>query len=137
MIYVYDSSFFAALVIPDEKIFKEEKLRTHVNEDDEIFVPQLFWYEITNVFNNLVLRKRFKVNEVISLYPRLEAVNIIVDNTTGPDYSKKLLGFCGEYKLSSYDAAYLELAERKKAVLCTLDGALKAAAKKCGVAVLK
>ena len=42
-----------------------------------------------------------------------------------------------EKNLSSYDAAYLELAERANAVLCTLDEDLRAVAKKRGVAVLK
>jgi predicted nucleic acid-binding protein len=37
----------------------------------------------------------------------------------------------------SYDAAYLELAKRKNATLCTLDAGLQAAAIKYGVAILK
>ena len=36
----------------------------------------------------------------------------------------------------SYDTAYLELADRKKAVLCTLDKELQTAAKRHGVMVL-
>ena len=61
----------------------------------------------------------------------------VVDFETGIGYSQKLLRLCNDYNLSSYDAAYLELAERKKAVLCTLDDDLRAAAKKHGVAVIK
>jgi predicted nucleic acid-binding protein len=38
--------------------------------------------------------------------------------------------------LTSYDAAYLELAARKNAVLGTLDGNLKAAAVKYGIEAL-
>ena len=49
----------------------------------------------------------------------------------------KPLRLCDNYKMSSYDAAYLELAERKNAVLCTMDENLRSAAKKYGVAVLK
>jgi predicted nucleic acid-binding protein len=55
----------------------------------------------------------------------------------GVDYAEKLLRLAHNYDLSSYDAAYLELAGRKKAVLCTLDGNLQRAAEKYGVVVLK
>jgi predicted nucleic acid-binding protein len=56
---------------------------------------------------------------------------------TGTDHSRKLLRLCTDYGLSSYDASYLELAERKNAVLCTLDEGLCAASKKHGVTVMQ
>lgn len=42
-----------------------------------------------------------------------------------------------EYKLTSYDAAYLELAVRQGLPLATRDKTLKAACKKCGVPVFR
>ena len=55
----------------------------------------------------------------------------------GVDNSKKLPRLCNDYNISSYDAAYLELAERRQAMLCTLDEGLRSAAKKHGAAVMK
>ena len=73
----------------------------------------------------------------MQFFPQLATIRLDTDFETGPDYVKKLLLLCNNYNLSSYDAAYLELAQRKKAVLCTLDDSLRAAAGKCGVTVLK
>jgi len=50
---------------------------------------------------------------------------------------KKILRLCTGHNLSSYDAAYLELAERKNAIFCTFDVNLRTAAKKYGVALEK
>ena len=137
MKYVLDSSFIGAIIIPDEKNPKVDKVRAGIGEDEEIFIPQLLWFEITNVFKNLVRRKRFTADEVIQLYPQLTSLRLICDYETGTNYSKRLLHLCNEYNLSSYDAAYLELAERKSAILCTLDESLRIAAKKHGVTVIK
>jgi predicted nucleic acid-binding protein len=120
MHYIFDTSFVTALIIPDGKS-----------------APHLFWYEITNVLKNLTRRGCFSIAEAMQFYPRLDAIGLAYDNTTGSDYSRKLLYLSNEFNLVSYAAAYLELAERKKAVLCTMDEKLRAAAKKSGVAVLK
>jgi predicted nucleic acid-binding protein len=40
-----------------------------------------------------------------------------------------------EHKLSAYDASYLELAQRTGFPIATLDHALEAAARKCGVSL--
>ena len=82
-------------------------------------------------------RKRCTMEEIMQLFPKLAAIRQTNDSETGVDYSQKLLRLCNDYNLSSYDAAYLELAERKKAVLCTLNDGLRTAAEKHGVAFLK
>jgi len=137
MIYVFDSSFIGALIIPDETNALVGKMYSKIENDDLRFTPYLVWHEITNMFMNLIRRKRFTFESVMEFYPLLEAFHLICDDATGVEYSKKLLRLCGDYKLSSYDAAYLELAERKKATLCTMDERLREVAKKCGVTVIK
>jgi predicted nucleic acid-binding protein len=136
MVYVYDSSFVSALIIPDEKNLKIDKLHRSINEDDEIFAPQLLWYEITNIFAKLLKSKRFNYDDVYNLLPCLSAVRLITDFETGVNHSSKIFFLCDKYQLSSYDAAYLELADRKKAVLCTLNRRLKTSAKKHGIEVI-
>lgn len=137
MIYVFDSSFIVALVIPNEKNPKVNEFRTSIGEDEDIFVPRLLWYEVANIFKNLIRRRRFTAGEVGQFFPLLTAIRLTEDFETGIEYSQKLLHICNEYNLSSYDAAYLELAERKKAVLCTMDEKLRMTAKKRGVPVLR
>ncbi|HCC37382.1 MAG TPA: hypothetical protein DEQ14_07065 [Treponema sp.] len=137
MMYVFDSSFAAALIIPDEKNPRVDKIHANIGENEEIWVPQLLWYEMANIFQNLLRRKRYTLDEVIRFFPLLAAVRLTCDFESGHTYSEKLLRICNELNLSSYDAAYLELAERKKAVLCTLDAGLQKASKKRGVTVLR
>ena len=134
MVYVFDASFVGALIIPDEINPGVEEIYSGIGED-EIFAPQLLWYEVANIFNNLLRRRRHNYNEVRQLIPALAAIRLKTDFETGAVYSEKLLRLCTEYNLSSYDIAYLELAERKKAILCTLDGGLQTAAKKHGIAI--
>jgi len=137
MEYVYDASFIAASIIPDEKNPKVDKLRASIGENEEIYVPQLLWYEITNIFKNLTRRKRYTYDEVLQFFPLLEAVRLTSDYESGAEYTQRLLRLCNDYNISAYDAAYLELAGRKKAVLCTLDEGLQTAAGKHGVETLK
>ena len=137
MIYVLDASFLAATIIPDEVTPQIKKMYGRIENEDTRIVPQLVWYEMANVFNNLIRRRRFNYNEVIQLLPLLEAVRLTTDYESGVLYTEKLLHLCNDYNISSYDASYMELAGRKKAVLCTLDENLKTAAKKYGVTVIK
>ena len=137
MIYVYDSSFVGSLIIPDEKNSRVDEIHDTISQNEEIFVPQLFWYEIANIFKNLLRRKRYPFEDVLQFSKLLDEERIICDFETGAGYAEKLLRLCNDYNISSYDAAYLELAGRKKAALCTLDENLISAAKKHGVKVPK
>jgi len=137
LIYVFDASFVGALIIPDEKNPGVDKIHANIGEDEEILVPQLFWYEIANIFKNIIRRKRYTFDEVLSFFPSLTAIRLTSDFETGPGYSEKLLRLCNDYNLSSYDASYMELAERKRAALCTLDDNLIIAAKKRAVTVME
>jgi len=137
MTYILDSSFIGTLIIPDEKNQLADNLYRQIKNTDEKYVPFLFWHEITNIFMNLIRRKRNKHDQVLQLFQVLTTIKILIDHESGAEYSKKLLRLSNDYNLSSYDASYLELAERKKAVLCTLDEKLRLAAKKHGVSVIK
>ena len=136
MVYVYDASYISALIIPDEKSLKLDKSHRAISETDEIFTTQSLWYEIANIFRNLYRRKRYTFEEISRFFLLLPFVNFKTDFETGANYSKKIWNAGNDYNLSSYDAAYLELADRKNAILCTLDEKLKNAAKKLGVKVM-
>jgi len=137
LIYVFDASFVAALIIPDENNPAVDKIYANIKNEEEKLAPLLLWYEIANIFKNILRRKRFTFDEVLTFFPSLTALSITCDFETGPTYTEKILRLCNDYNISSYDAAYLELAKRKKAVLCTLDKNLTTAAEKHGVTVLK
>jgi len=135
--YVFDPSFVVALILPDEKDIKMSNLYKKINNDDGKYTPQLFWYEIANVFKNLLRRNRYTPEQVLLFFPKVSAFCLSTDFETGVNYSKKIWELCNKYNLSSYDAAYLELADRKNATLCTLDEDLISAAKTHSVKVIK
>ena len=80
MTYVFDASFVGALIIPDEKNSMVDNIRANIGEDEEIFVPQLLWYEIANIFKNLIRRKRYTFDEVLQFFPRLAAIRLETDH---------------------------------------------------------
>jgi len=131
--YVYDTSFLFAIILPDEKNDDIDKICNALSDEDDVYIPQLVWYESANVFRNLIRNKRFTADEVDRFFPILSFINFITDFETGINYSKKICELGNEYNLSAYDAAYLELAVRKNAILCTLDDDLLKAAKKHSV----
>jgi predicted nucleic acid-binding protein len=60
-------------------------------------------------------------------------LNITTDKATADHALGETLNLARRYKLSAYDAAYLELAMREALPLATLDADLEKAAKKAGV----
>ena len=137
MIYVFDSSFIGALIVPDKKSELLDKLYSRIQNEDEKLAPQLIWYEVGNIIKNLMSRKRYTFEEVLAFIPLLAAIGLTTDFESGADYTEKLLRLSHDYYLGYYDAAYLELASRKKAILCTMNENLQTAAEIHGVKVLK
>jgi predicted nucleic acid-binding protein len=73
-------------------------------------------------------------NRLIELYGSLP---IHTDTHIGPEAVWRLQTLAHEHSLSAYDAAYLELAQRKGLSLATLDRHLTGAARKAGVKVAR
>ncbi|MDR3248759.1 MAG: type II toxin-antitoxin system VapC family toxin [Treponema sp.] len=136
MRYVLDASFCAAAILPDEKNEYALNFFSTVEEGAAIYVPHLWWYETGNILKKAIMRNRISYLEAQEILSRLSAVNVITDSEFCGAYARALLKLAYDYDLTVYDAAYLELAGRKKAALGTLDRNLKAAAVKFGIEVL-
>ncbi len=136
MVYILDCSFCAALFLPDEESEKIKKLFDQINEDDEVYVPLLWWYEISNVLSVAIKRKRLHYADVLNINKLLSSFNFITDSSYGINYSERLLELSQRYVLSVYDASYLELSLRKQGTLGSLDKGLKNACIAAGVIVL-
>ena len=133
MRWVTDASYAAALFLPDETSPAARRFFAGLKPSDEVWVPALWWYEITNVLIIAERRKRVTpadVAKIISLYTQL---NLETDTLSGTRYSGRLCEIAKTGHLTAYDAAYLELAMRKDAALATLDKKLAKAANLSGV----
>lgn len=93
----------------------------------------LWWYEVTNVLCVAERKKMLKEVDVQRITGLLSGFPMETDEARGFSYIRRLCEVARTYGLSSYDAAYLELAIRIDAQLATLDKELVAAANACGV----
>ncbi len=100
------------------------------------FVPVLWRYEVSAVLAKSQKDGILTAQRVDEFLATLDKLNITVD----PDSSDHILTdvhrLAVAYRLTSYDASYLELALRKGLPLATLDDELIAASKASGVALL-
>ena len=101
----------------------------------EALVPSIWPFEVANVVLVAERCKRLREAEGARFIELLSALPIIVEEAA-PERTFGAVLACGrQFGLSSYDAAYLELAMRAGAELATRDKALRAACRKSGVTV--
>ncbi len=103
--------------------------------DVDALVPNLWHLEATNVLLGAEKRGDTTTGEVERFISQLENLPISVDPLTANQAFSRIFALSRAYKLSSYDAAYLELAIRKGLSLATLDKNLLKAAKKADVPI--
>lgn len=102
-------------------------------KDASALVPATWGLEVANVIaraeaKNLVTEARSE-----AFLEMLEGIDIEEDKATFSHALSHTLQLARRYKLSAYDASYLELAMRLGLPLATLDEDLQKAAKKAGV----
>lgn len=104
-------------------------------EQDQAVVPALWELEFANVLRTACRKQRLTADEAHQIIEQICALPILIDRETpGP---AELLALALRYNLSSYDAAYLELALRLQIPIATKDEPLQAAAQAAGVGVVR
>ena len=130
--FVLDASVAACWAFEDESHplaeLALERLRT-----EPALVPALWWFELRNVL--VVNERRDRLTETVTaaFLRAVARLDIAIDRT--PD-SAAVLALARAHRLSVYDAAYLELAQRAAAPLATLNAALARAARDEGVPLI-
>jgi predicted nucleic acid-binding protein len=129
---VVDASVVLAWCFEDEATAATELLLDEVAASGAI-APGLLLLEVANVLVAGERRGRLTEAHAVRLVALLGDLPIDVDPGS-PDLGR-LVAVARRHELSSYDAAYLELAERTGASLATLDRPLAEAARSAGVEV--
>lgn len=96
-------------------------------------VPTLWHLEAANVLLGARNKGQLSVADVERFVSQLEGLPIQTDSLTSQQAFGSTLSLAQAYQLSSYDAAYLELALREGIPLATLDKDLLKAARKAKV----
>ena len=132
--FVADTSFLAAYLLngicSDEFSDCVNDVDYVLQNNGQIYVPQLFWYEMGNVLLSKTRRKQ-KGEPVLS---RSDAMDIMYDLQFLPIYTEpqndlqirqRIFDLATDNNLSYYDASYLELSRRTGLPLKTYDADLK------------
>jgi len=129
---VLDSSATLAWVSSDETTDPIRRLFDAVADDGAV-APALWRLEIANSLTVAVRRGRIDANFRRAVLSDLALLDITADDHTDVHAWGETLSVADRFQLTVYDAAYLELAQRRNLPLATLDRELRVAAKSLGL----
>ena len=135
MAFVADASMTLAWYLRDEDSEAANRVRARLLQED-ICVPVHWALEVSNALLAAVRRERITLQELRELTPDLRLLPELVDIHTDASAWSVTLNLAVEHNLTTYDAAYLELALRLKLPLATLDRRLHDAALAAGAAIV-
>jgi len=133
--FVLDNSVAMRWLLASEKAadqnYAEAVLKTLTDVDAR--VPNLWHLEAANVLLAAEKNGNIDARTAEAFIAHLDSLPLQVDSLTAQQAFNRTLALARAYKLSTYDAAYLELALREGLPLATLDKDLIKAAKKANV----
>jgi len=132
---VLDSSVTLAWLYSDEITEAIRRIFEAVAEHGAV-APTLWRLEIANSLTVAVRRGRIDKEFRHAALSDLATLEITMDPQTGTNAWGQTLQLADQFGLTVYDAAYLELAVRRRLPLATLDEKLRAGATGCGVELL-
>jgi predicted nucleic acid-binding protein len=132
---VLDSSVALTWFYDDEVVPATEDIQNMVVAGGAL-VPAIWHLETANSLQMNVRRRRITESDRDAALTELASLAILVDPETIVRAWSDTLALSTRFRLTVYDAAYLELAHRRVLPLASLDGELRAAASTLGVDVL-
>lgn len=135
MSLVLDASLALSWYFEDERTPAADALLDQV-VDAGAMVPALWQLEVANGFQTAIRRKRIVPAFRDKALAELALMSITVDPDTDSYAWTTILHLADRFQLTPYDAAYLELAQRRMLPLATLDQALSAGARALGISLL-
>jgi predicted nucleic acid-binding protein len=131
---VLDSSIALAWHFEDEQTEPVRAVLAAVAEAGAV-APGLWRFEVANGLQMALRRGRIDGALHDRALINLAALNVQIDGGCDVQVWSATVRLADLYRLTVYDAAYLELAQRSRLPLATLDLALAAAARAAGAAV--
>ncbi len=137
MNFVLDASVTMSWLLADanstDKRYAASVLASLAESDTAAGVPVTWGLEIANVIARAEGKGLVTEAQSEAFLEMLAAVRISPDSATFPRALVETLSLARRYRISSYDASYLELALRLGLPLATLDRDLLKAARNAGV----
>lgn len=138
MSLVLDNSVAMLWLLPQSNplgIALADKVLTQL-QNDGAMAPSLWTLEAANVIAKCQRLGKITQAQASAFVALLEGLGIAIDTSTSQRALHDTLDLARQFRLSAYDAAYLELALREQLPLATLDDALQNAAREAGVALI-
>lgn len=135
MSLILDCSATLAWIFPDETTKPIQTVFEQVVERGAL-VPSLWRIEVANSLTMAVRSGRMTEEERASSLTDLADLEVIEDEETWLRVWNDTLALADRYRLTVYDATYLELALRFSLPLATLDADLRKAARSARVTLL-
>ena len=135
MSLVTDASLTMAWYFDDESTAATDALLDQVSDAGAV-APMVWRLEVANALQMAIRRKRIDAGYRDRALAALMLMLITIDADTDTYAWSTPLRLAERFALTVYDAAYLELAQRRSLPLATLDEPLRAAAHALGVQLL-
>lgn len=135
MSLVLDSSVTLSWFFEDERTSATASVLERVVEQGAV-VPAIWRLEVANALQSGLRRGRVDVAFRDATLSDLGQLDIVSDPDTDSHAWAETLQLADRFRLTLYDAAYMELAQRRHLPLATLDRELRMAAKALGTVLL-
>jgi predicted nucleic acid-binding protein len=132
---VLDGSAALAWCFDDESTAAIDAVMLKVANEGAV-TPSLWRFEVANGLQTAIRRKRIDGAYRDRMLTNLAALNIRIDAESDSYVWSATVRLAALHGLTVYDAAYLELAQRRRLPLATFDAALARAAGQAGVEVI-
>lgn len=135
MSFVLDCSVTLTWCFADEATAETDALLDRLIRGGAI-VPRLWHLEVGNILAITERRGRLPTTKLTDFLARLDHLPIATDDSPVSRDRTEILDLARRMRLTTYDAAYLDLAMRAGLPLATKDAQLARAARELGVAIL-
>jgi len=126
--FVLDVSACMLWCCEDETTPASEEMLEWARQGSELHVPSIRAWEILNAVGMAIKRQRIAVDRGKDFLEQLATLNFKIDRTPPVSDFPRLHSIATKYRLTAYDAAYLDLAMRLALPLATRDRDLLRAA---------
>ncbi len=121
---------------PQDRAYAERVLDLLLVEGNLAWVPGIWPLEVGNVLLRAEAKGSLTEARASEFLGTLQAMSIQTDGQTAAQALTSTLQLARRHRLSSYDAAYLELGLRQGLALATLDADLQSAAVQSGLGLV-
>jgi predicted nucleic acid-binding protein len=125
--FIADTSITLAWCFADESTESSRNVLAGLQSSYAV-VPSLWPFEVANALTSAERRGRISPSEITGFLQFLNQMPIHVERRESLWLWQAILPITRQFRLSAYDAAYLDLAKRESLPLGTLDANLRAAA---------